>query len=867
MHVIKFNDDKMAPEATLTWNETCVGTTSAPYQFPWVNGMAVGHFASIPDNASETDFNPQIATMLNNGNVKIYSITDFKANLVSTTTLDASLGVNLREQQGPTPPSPITATNPNSWLVAGDLQGRSMQLGPPFVVRVNSHSQPSVILGVPPMHVDYIQPDQSTSQATGIINFTAAPDSYYSQYTVNDTTDKQSSDTSTTSYSWATSESIEEKFKFNVPLVSSISGAFKQAWKQTGESTGSQYAFTQDEFAFNAGTTTGFGDQVWFSNNDFNVYYYPVLGQTVCPNDQPSCSESEEQPLYVSFSGPSDAVGIVPASGSTLEWYQPVHEPGQIFSYPWSTTQLQVRFSGLSLLTSGTPEPFYTDDSATTETLNWSQNSGTSQTTGSSHSHSFETDNSLTAGSIPDGGQGVTVSGSLDYNNSTATSSLNSSTSNVGQSKGIDINKPKFPTAYASLYQYLVRPFIFGQTPNAGTVQELDLGTEIQTTGPLRSAYIANPKDSQAGLWWTSDVSPYTQYIDVALNHPQRWSIVDSGSGLACVVGDCALPYNPMPDNLWNSQFYHMRGLLVTVDGYAGPQRARAAVGDDIYLQARVYNYSFKDMPTGSTIHTRFYRQEINGTTLVGNSVLIAEETSNPLLGFNSDTNPETPNWTTVKTSFPATSDMATKNFIFWVVVWAQQNDTLVPELPSHGLTGVPGALATIGDAPLEMTNITNANGVQVETSFSNNVGMFKQKFYIEPAAPASTETPTEGALQVENAQVVAAPQYGVGSYLVTADIRAANGPVEAVEVLFFDGAPEARTVSLHDVDILPYIPQNESDAVSVPFQPAGCGTNEMVVVARSGASNSARQAVTFDVPCAPTYLPFVNRLDVAGNQ
>ena len=855
--VLSFDDSKISLARFNNPDTACVGGPFYSLAYPWLNGIAVGRFAAIPDDPNtESDFNLQIATVLNSGVVHIYSVdapTDYTPKLVTTTTLDPGLGLNLRDFEGP--------PNRINWLVSGDLQGRSMRLGPPVVVRVNSHSQPSVILGAPPMHVDYILPDPSTSSTSEIVNFTAAPDSYNSQYTVSDSSDKQSSDTSTSSYAYAYSESAEEKFKFKVPFVSSISGDFKQAWKQTGESTGSDYQFDENEFAFNAGTTTGFGDQVWFSSSDFNVYYYPVLGQTVCPNDQTSCTPEEEQPLYVSFSGPSDAVGVVPASGSTLEWYQPVHQPGQIFSYPWSKQQLEARFSGASLLTSGTPEPFYTDDSGTSETLNWTQNSGASQTTGSSNSHSFETDNSFTAGGIPDGGSGVSVTGSYDYNNSTATSSLNTSSSNVGQSKGIGIVKPKFPTAYASLYQYLVRPFIFGQSPNAGTVQELDLGTNIQTSGPLRSAYVADPTNAQAGSWWSSDVSPYTQFIDVALNHPQRWNIVTSGSGLACVVGDCAIPYTPLPDNLWNSQFYHMRGLLVTVGGTSGPQRAQAVVGDDVFLQARVYNYSLKDMPAGSTIKVQFYRQAINGTTPAGAGVLIAEKTANPLPGFNSAMNPEAPNWTTVQTSFEATADMGSKNFIFWVVVWAEDSQgNLIVELPGHGLTGRPGTLAAIGDAPLETTDITTAVGDPLTTSFSNNVGMFKQKFYIAPAASvvAATLRPPSGTLSVENGEVTEAPQYGKGRYVVSADIRATDGPVEAVAVLFFDGDPETKTVRLHDVDMLPFVSQEQSDAVSIPFQPVGCGAKKLVIVARSGASNSGRQVLTFNVPCPPLLFPII---------
>jgi hypothetical protein len=44
----------------------------------------------------------------------------------------------------------------------------------------------------------------------------------------------------------------------------------------------------------------------------------------------------------------------------------------------------------------------------------------------------------------------------------------------------------------------------------------------------------------------------------------------------------------------------------------AGPQITAAKAGDQLYLQARVYNYSFKAMDPGTVVHTRFYLQRMN---------------------------------------------------------------------------------------------------------------------------------------------------------------------------------------------------------------------------------------------------------------
>ena len=99
----------------------------------------------------------------------------------------------------------------------------------------------------------------------------------------------------------------------------------------------------------------------------------------------------------------------------------------------------------------------------------------------------------------------------------------------------------------------------------------------------------------QSGSWWKT--SPYGQQIDIALNHPQRWaktsaSNVNVQAKLSCLQAgtstvNCVSFNDPAPDDLWNSEFYQMRGLFVTVDDTTGPQRATATAGDELFLQAR----------------------------------------------------------------------------------------------------------------------------------------------------------------------------------------------------------------------------------------------------------------------------------------
>jgi hypothetical protein len=84
-----------------------------------------------------------------------------------------------------------------------------------------------------------------------------------------------------------------------------------------------------------------------------------------------------------------------------------------------------------------------------------------------------------------------------------------------------------------------------------------------------------------------------------------NWIRIDKGSNIA----NCAAFNLPEPD-VWTSEFHWMKGFLITqasANG-TGPQTTQATAGDQLLLQARVYNYSLTDMANGTTAVVRFYK-------------------------------------------------------------------------------------------------------------------------------------------------------------------------------------------------------------------------------------------------------------------
>jgi len=230
----------------------------------------------------------------------------------------------------------------------------------------------------------------------------------------------------------------------------------------------------------------------------------------------------------------------------------------------------------------------------------------------------------------------------------------------------------------------------------------------------LTVAYAADPFHAAATApWWRQAYDK----PDLGLNHPSRWNW-DAATKTASFNFRQKTTNPPDPRTILNDLFYHMKGLYIgqaTDDPRSSPMLSVATAGDVLRLQARVYNFSVADMPSGSSAHVRFYGQEYDSRTasLIGNGFLIGETNIGTIPGFNSPSNQgKLPNWKLATTTFD-TSKYSGKFLVFWVVVWGTDADgNLMEEQEGHGFTQDPGKLTfeQITDVPVE--------------EYSNNVGM-----------------------------------------------------------------------------------------------------------------------------------------------
>jgi hypothetical protein len=619
-----------------------------------------------------------------------------------------------------------------SKLAAVDLQGRSLRLGTPARAVLENHAQPVVITGAPPMHVDYVTPIGKT--APQILNVSAIPDGFLAKYSLTDSTSQQSSSQHTTS--WQMNLKVSASFGAYVGncaagecVDNNTTLATDDTW---GGSVKDQWSTGSAE-TFNAAFSSQFGDYVRFDSTRVNLYLYPVLGKTVCPADKPNCADIDKVPVFYQFSAPDQATHDN-VLGTSLEWYQPPWEPGNIFSYPGNEDQLKVYQTTLNKLSQD--ETFHTDKTPGTESTTWSANAGTNQTTGTSSNFNGSISTSTKVkGGFFQGGFSIGISGGQ------AQEGLTTSQTALGTSAGVELTKPGTFLDPPN-YQYAYTPIIYGQDKPYGHVNQQAMTADIHTFGFLGTSYVVDPVTPRAGIW----TDTYSSHPDVALNHPIRWQVTNTTLNPA--DGTC-LPYNTSTPRwdcvalgtklsptvpFWDDEFHSLRGFFITSADTPGSLLQSAEAGDKITLGARVYNYSLKDMKSGEKVHVRFYGQQVDpgNYRAIGNSFLIGETTlsdpafpsvfNGPICPFNIDT--ACPNWTIawldINKPFD-TTPYSDKHLIFWVIAWMEDaKGQLVQELDNHGLTKLP---------PTSLASLMDA--VSLEEAYSNNVGYFKFPFSV----------------------------------------------------------------------------------------------------------------------------------------
>ncbi|UZR29747.1 hypothetical protein [Methylococcus mesophilus] len=725
-------------------------------------------------------------------------------------------------------------------LVAGDFQGRSLRLGVPTKL-TNSQSEVQIALQSPPMHVDWVTPASGGNPT--VVNLSAAPSDYFTKFRAESSKTVSAASKSSFGVTWSIYAKGSLYLGGGIDKDNTMGATLKTSMKEKLDNLEDWNTGRLDKQSIDVTSQTGFSDLVLYTERRRNVYVYPVLGRSACPASKPDCGEGEKGPVFVHFVA-DDRVNRRLLASNNLEWFQPVTEPGNVFSYPYDYEQLQQLYPDIDPLTATSPVAFATDDIAVEQNFRWDR--------GENRDHTVSTGNSF-SGDWSVGMKGKTyktvvhAEGEFDvgFSYDGASKSANTDSTTLSQSAGIGIKKPGL-FADPNLYRYDVQPYVLGRKRDRNWP---DFGTpngEIQTAGPLQVAFSVDV--AQGGAWWQREAYALP---DVALNHPSRWRIVDKADGsLACLGKSCAVFNDAKPSDVWLSPFHWMRGFYVTpaANSDTSSQMSQLTEGEAVRLHARVYNYSLANMPAGSEVKVRFYGQlwNIATNTPSGQSFLIDEKAYSPIPGFGRSPSNEF-NWIMAETQFDP-SPYANKDIVFWVLVWMEDGfGQKVGEVTDHGLSGAaaPGALSSIQDVPIE--------------NHSNNVGLYKHAFHVfQIPPPKGTPSQPGGQKPRDKTRVLkfrVTPRHNVvEGETVTVELVLKNLDVpvpQMTAVQFYDYNPGNKgpeeADSPFDIDQISHLPANERISVAVPYTPSRCGKT---VLYATVPDRNIRAKTSFNVLC-----------------
>ncbi|BFU93026.1 MAG: hypothetical protein NTAFB01_42130 [Nitrospira sp.] len=746
-----------------------------------------------------------------------------------------------------------------STLATVDLQGRSLRVGPPDIVTIDKHQQATLVLAAPPMHVDAVVPDGDTNPPFAITNITGVPDGLFGGYTFSGTADHKTDTTTGTTWSFGAQETLQRKaFVGSCETGSCLSASAKFTAKQSLEGSKDSLKGTYSGDSKDFDVTTGFTDLVSYQNEAMTIYVYPVIGQTVCPSGNPNCAAGEKVPLTVNMAGPDTLSYIKATPSDVLTWYQPPWIPGNILSYPGNSAQLQAAafrdatdFQDLSQA-----ETWFIGSSGTASSkVTWTGGGSGGTTTSFKQNYSFDLDLSFTAKVGLKGLAGTTTKGDFDFSGSVGFSSLTDSLTTLSATQGVSFTRTA--PLDSTNYGYSITPHIFGKTQPPTVVDDTAAPPPpdtVQTFGALRTGYEVNVSAGSGGGYWRAW---YGKAPDVALNQPDHWTVSlqvsdpkdgtcrpfnATTSDVDCVTLGERLPPS-LGEPIWLSSFHTMRGLFINGPNGQGPQLQTATTGDQLTLQARVYNLSLAPLPTDALVHVRFMGMLWNTSQNIpaAPSFRIGEQTiaGDQLPPFNSNT--QHPNWTLVPQPFDTSGTHCggqscdNQDLVFWVVVWIENaNGTLGSELQQHGLKSIPAN----GDDFLAVADR--------EQPYSNNLGFYNQVFHIFPQTPAPP-TPTPMASRAQQASTSKKGEIGAQisqagaahrtlrrgqSTALAAKVQTGGRNLKGgLEVAFYDGDPlgGGKLIGLQQ---LPHLSAKGTYDFRVRFAPQQCGKHTVYIVA-----------------------------------
>ena len=482
-------------------------------------------------------------------------------------------------------------------IVAYDASGDSIRLLEDEAAHISLKNViiPEYIIEEPPKHIDILPDDPNNPAGTwSVVNISKDSKFYVefrdSQGVVFSNSIKDTSSVNTGgSHSFGATASAGGGFLGIFSFNASVGTENKWTRDYNVNQSSLEKDYQTKTISFSGQTNSD--DFIKYSERAIDIWRYPILGQKV------------------TLSTPDDGYGfleiVLPAryrrhekAGSSLDWYQPRHEPGNILSYPkyaggipddvgsFFVNGQEVNNVMNVVTTVGV------DGNSKIQDISWSNESGNEQekTYNTTLGHSSDINTSVSA-SV---NFFASVSTDTHYNtnfhdsNSWGRSTICAHTQT--SSHGIKIN---VPVPRGTLHAYEFTPFVY-----------------VTTAGALKVKHYADP--DLTVNWWTQQ---YGLKPDPALNLPKKYTI--SGGNFV-----------PQTDLTQRAQMKgcFLRATAVNpVTGLKDIHNAAIKHGENVELVARIYNYS---LVASGPFKVRFEYIEndgVNQYSYTGTPVLISE--------------------------------------------------------------------------------------------------------------------------------------------------------------------------------------------------------------------------------------------------
>ncbi len=210
--------------------------------------------------------------------------------------------------------------------VAYDRHGESLHLGNPVRVELSNLEKLSSLLMEPPKHLAYLPDEPDSDPKTGLLNVSWRPD-----FNVSITDSNSSKAQSEMQFVSGTSVFAGGGFGLKQFVDIAGSGAsteFRSQSRASLDSTQSRIDQSYTEQSQRIKAETNHDDVLIGTVGDVVLWRYPITTRQVKDKD------GEEKQVYFDLVVPGEKSRRILGPGRYFEWYAPIHENGNILSYP-----------------------------------------------------------------------------------------------------------------------------------------------------------------------------------------------------------------------------------------------------------------------------------------------------------------------------------------------------------------------------------------------------------------------------------------------------------------------------------------------------------------------------------------------------